>query len=263
MKSESQAQKIAKPSIFRFMGENVKVWIELWRARTFRKSYQVTKIGDGHPVLVIPGFLASDLSSYPIRKFIREQGYSPYPWGMGRNFGDIRQLKKLVLQIEQLYAKHETPVSLIGWSLGGVYARQLAKENPTMIRQVITLASPFAGINEPNNASWMYRLLNDHRPISPAEQQWIDDLPNPPAVPTTALYSKEDGVVPWQTCMEPKEDHLHQNIEVTGGHFGMGYNPATLLVIADRLQLQANSWKAFTPQHPLPKTVIFPSNSER
>ncbi len=241
------------------MGENVKVWIELWRARTFRKSYQVTKAGDGHPVLVIPGFLATDLSSYPIRKFIREQGYSPYPWGMGRNFGDIRQLKKLVLQIEQLYAKHETSVSLIGWSLGGVYARQLAKEKPEMIRQVITLASPFAGITEPNRASRLYRLFNDHRPISSEDQRWIDDLPNPPSVPTTALFSKEDGVVHWQTCLEPRESRFHQNIEVTGGHFGMGYNPATLMVIADRLQHQADTWKAFEPQRPLPDLVVFPS----
>jgi len=241
------------------MGENVKVWIELWRSRTFRKSYQTTKVGDGHPVLVIPGFLASDLSAYPIRRFIREQGYSPYPWGMGRNFGDIRQLEKLVLQIEHLHAKHKTPVSLIGWSLGGVYARQLAKERPALVRQVITLASPFAGINEPNNASWLYRLLNSHRPISERDQQWIDDLPSPPPVPTTAIFSKEDGVVPWQTCIEPVEGERHQNIQVTGGHFGMGYNPATLVVIADRLQQDVRDWQVFKPAHPLPEAVVFPT----
>lgn len=210
-------------------------------------------------MLFIPGFLASDLSSYPIRRFIREQGYSPYPWGMGRNYGDIRQVRQLVLQIEQLYAKHGTPVSLIGWSLGGVYARQLAKERPQLVRQVITLAAPFAGIYKPNNASWLFRLFNERRSISEADQRWIDDLPNPPPVPTTALYSKEDGVVPWPTCLEPIEDDWHQNIEVPGGHFGLGYSPATLIIIADRLHRTAENWQPFAPPHPLPKKVYFPS----
>lgn len=252
-------RKVAKPSIFRFLLENLRVWVALWRLYIFRKSYQVTKVGDGHPVLFIPGFLASDLSSYPIRRFIREQGYSPYPWGMGRNYGDIRQLSQLVLQIEQLYAKHKTPVSLIGWSLGGVYARQLAKERPEMVRQVISLAAPFAGIYQPNNASWLFRLFNDHRPISLKEQQWIDDLPKPPSVPTTALYSRDDGVVPWATCLEPLEDHWHQNIEVPGGHFGLGYSPATLIIIADRLHREAENWQPFQAPQPLPDKVFFPS----
>lgn len=107
MKAQTKTmRKIAKPSIFRFLVENLRVWVALWRLFIFRRSYQVTKVGDGHPVLFIPGFLASDLSSYPIRRFIREQGYSAYPWGMGRNYGDIRQIRQLVLQIEQLYANY-------------------------------------------------------------------------------------------------------------------------------------------------------------
>ncbi|MEZ5041831.1 MAG: alpha/beta fold hydrolase [Saprospiraceae bacterium] len=242
-----KAQRIKKPSVLSFLDENRKVWIALWQAYTFRKTHQTTAKGDGHPVLVLPGFMASDLSSFLLRRFIKEQGYVPYPWGLGRNYGDLSQLNTLLTKIETLQAKHQTQVSLIGWSLGGVYARQLAKERPDLVRQVITLAAPFAGIDQPNNAAWLHKLINYRSPIADADQKWLVDLAGPAPVPTTALYSKDDGVVPWQACMEPIEDALHQNVEIKGGHFGMGYLPSTWLLIADRLQLTAANWKPFFP----------------
>ncbi len=247
-----------KPSFLSFIGENINVWFAMWRSHKFRKSYPFTPKGDGHPVLVVPGFMASDLSASSLRKFIKAQGYTPYGWNLGRNYGNISELNTLLAQIETLHAKHGTPVSLIGWSLGGVYARQLAKEKPELIRQVITLASPFADIERPNNATWLYKLINDRRPIAPADEKWLIDLPGPAPVPSTALYSKEDGVVPWPACMEPIVDEWHQNIEVTGGHLGMGYNPATLVVVADRLQLTKTNWKPFEPKNNYSEFVVFP-----
>ncbi len=247
-----------KLSFLSFARENIQVWSALWRSRNFRKAYQFIPKGDGHPVLVIPGFMASDFSAAPLRKFIGEQGYTPYAWDLGRNYGNISELNILLGRIEKLYAKHQTRVSLIGWSLGGVYARQLAKENPDLIRQVITLASPFADIERPNNATWLYKFINDRRPIAPSDQKWLLDLPGPAPVPSTALYSKRDGVVPWEACMEQQLDEWHQNIEVTGGHLGMGYNPATWVVLADRLQLNKMNWKPFEIPHEFGELAPFP-----
>ena len=236
---ERQAQR---PSLFKYIAEFIRFWIELLKAFIFRKRYEVTTQGDSHPVLVIPGFMANDLTTSPLREFIKKLGYSPYPWDLRRNYGDISQLNILEKKIEELYAKHQTKVSLIGWSLGGVYARQLAKEKPHLIRQIITMGAPFAGIHQPNNAAPLYNLINVHKPIAVGDKKWLVDLLSPAPVPTTAIYSKQDGIVPWQVCMEQKEDDTHQNIEIKGGHFGLVRNPSVWLIVEDRLQYTAETW---------------------
>lgn len=240
-----QEQRIEKPSSFQFIAEHFKVWKEIWESRAFEKKYQFKTNGDGHPVLVLPGFMSSDLATARLRKLIEELGYTPYPWELGRNLGDIRQLPLIFKKIESLHNKHQTKVSLIGWSLGGVYARQLAKREPSLIRQIITMGSPFAGIHHPNNATWLFTLLHNRRNITETDEEWVADLPAPAPVPTTAIYSKEDGVVPWQTCMEVQEDDLHQNIEVSGGHLGMSYNPSVWMIVEDRLQYGSEDWRKY------------------
>lgn len=230
---------IQRPSLLKYIGEHFRVWGELWRSYRFNKNYQAQKQGDGHPVLVIPGFLGSDWSTKRVRVFLTKLGYKTYGWGLGKNLGDISQLNILVQQIEQLYKEHQTPVSLLGWSLGGVYARQLAKENPALIRQVITMGSPFAGINEPNNAAWLYRIINRGRAVAEADKKWLKDIPAPAPVPTTAIYSKSDGIVPWEACIEAKEDALHQNVEIDGCHFGLGHNPEVWLILEERLSVRS------------------------
>ena len=251
--------KIKRPSIAKFLGEHVKIWWELVKYRPFRKNYQPEAKGDKHPVLVIPGFLAGDFSTKSLRNFINKLGYRAYPWELGRNLGDIRQLNDLLRKIETLSQKHETKVSLVGWSLGGVYARQLAKEKPELIRQVITMGSPFAGIREPNNAAFLFKLLNNRREIEEKDQHWIEDIPAPAPVPTTAMYSKDDGIVPWEVCMEPEEDATHQNIEILGVHLAMGHNPTVWVVVEDRLQYNADNWVTFDPATSIShKDVVFP-----
>lgn len=188
--------------------------------------------------------MTSDWSTGWLRKFVRQLGYTPYPWGLGRNYGDIRQLNILLGKVEDLYNKHQSKISIIGWSLGGIYARQLAKAKPELVRQVITLGSPFANVAQPNNATWLYKLINDRRKLSTADEKWIEELSSPAPVPTTAIYSKEDGIVSWQTCIEV-EDDLHQNLEVTGGHFSMGNNPEVWAILEDRLQYTAETWVKF------------------
>ena len=142
--------------------------------------------------------------------------------------------------------------------MGGIYARQIAKRNPEYVRQIITLGSPFGGITEPNNVSWIYNLLTWSR-VEEVDPWLIKDLPLAAPVPTTAVFSKQDGIVPWEVCKEPEEDEWHQNVEVRGSHLGLGVNPAVLAILADRLQYKQKDWKPFRAGL-LSKLLFYPSH---
>lgn len=236
---------IKRPSVIKYIAEHFRVFSELRQSYKFEKTYQPKTKGDGHPVLVIPGFMGSDWSTGRVRKFIENLGYTTYGWELERNYGDISKLNVLLKRIEALHDQHQAQVSLLGWSLGGVYARQLAKARPELIRQILTMGSPFAGINEPNNAAWLYRLINKNRVVAEADKKWMHDIAAPAPVPTTAIYSKSDGIVHWKTCME-QEDDIHQNVEIKGGHFGLGHNPEVWLIIEDRLKYHHTNWQKST-----------------
>ncbi|MEL6836064.1 MAG: alpha/beta fold hydrolase [Bacteroidota bacterium] len=253
-------QKLPRPSLLRFIGEPILVWRDIWRLHQFQKTYAIKQDGDGHPVLVLPGLLGSDLATSYLRRFINKLGYTAYGWRMKTNLGDIRKLHNLLKTIEDLHDKHQSKVSIIGWSLGGVYARQLAKRRPDLVRQIITMGAPFADIEQSNNAAWFYKLLNSRRPLTEADREWIREIPVPAPVPTTAMYSKKDGVVPWRACMEQTPDDWHQNIEVVGSHFGFPYIPSIWVVIEDRLKLAQEDWKPFVQQEKhTHRLVRFPS----
>jgi len=172
--------------------------------------------GDGHGVLVLPGFMASDRSTRVLRSFLRERGYFAHGWRLGRNLGPEAGLAaRLRARLLELSLRHSGRVSLVGWSLGGVFARELAKRLPERVRQVITLASPFGG---------------------PSAE--------PPPVPSTAIYTRSDGIVAWQTCREPESERT-ENLEIVGSHCGLGFHPLALYAIADRLARPLGDWKPF------------------
>ncbi len=174
--------------------------------------------GDGHPVLVLPGFMADDASTGLLRRFLKRLGYSAHPWLLGRNVGNPSVLReRLVDRAAELSARHRRKLSLVGWSLGGIYARELAKLIPTQVRQVITLGSPFGD---------------------------ADRVRQPPPVPATAIFSKTDGIAHWESCRET-EGPRRENIEVSGSHCGLGVNPLVLWAVADRLALPEDDWKPF------------------
>ncbi|THD47066.1 MAG: alpha/beta hydrolase [Bradyrhizobium sp.] len=205
--------------------------------------------GDGHPVLTLPGFLASDLSMAPMRRYLKELGYDAHAWNMGRNIGGISRMRTALR--ERLAGIHESSgrkVSLVGWSLGGVYARDLALQAPQLVRYVVTLGSPFANDVRATNATRLYEALSgeavDHDPE--LREAISGDLP----VPTTSIYSRADGVVNWRTCLLRPSDTA-ENIEVyLASHVGLGVNPAALWAVADRLAQPEGQFRQFDRSGP-------------
>ena len=198
--------------------------------------------GDGHPVLVLPGLVASDTSTVPLRVYLADRGYEVHGWGLGRNLGLRPGLEqKMNARLREIHRASGRKVSIVGWSLGGVYAREIARASPDAVRSVITLGSPIHGDPRSTNAWRVYEL---------ASGQSVDDpqLRRPrgaaPPMPTTSIYSRSDGVVAWQSSIEPSSAST-ESIEVIGSHCGLGVNASVLYAIADRLAQPEGEWKQF------------------
>lgn len=201
--------------------------------------------GDGHPVLVMPGFLASDLSTAPLRRFIRHLGYDTHAWNLGRNLGGVFGMRpKLRSLLADIHQQSGQKVSLVGWSLGGVYARDLALYAPEMVRAVITLGSPFAGDITATNARRLYEQLSGEA-VGVGSEADIAALAGDLPVPATSIYTRGDGVVNWRTCLLQPNDRA-ENIEVKfASHLGLGVNAAALWAIADRLAQAEGEFQHF------------------
>jgi pimeloyl-ACP methyl ester carboxylesterase len=201
--------------------------------------------GDGHPVIVLPGLMAGDFSTRALRRFLRDQGYAAHGWRLGRNLGPAPALVAgMVERLREIRTRYGRPVSLIGWSLGGIYARELARRFTDDVRQVITLASPFRDL-EATNVPRFLRDIARRQPL-PDEADHRRVLHAPLAVPTTAIYSRTDGITAWRSCRLDEGPHS-QNIEVASSHLGIGHHPVVLLTIADRLAQPEGAWERFTP----------------
>jgi pimeloyl-ACP methyl ester carboxylesterase len=198
--------------------------------------------GDGHPVLVFPGMGANDATTVPLRHFLRELGYATHAWGQGLNFGPRPGvLERAADDIRVLADKHGQPVSLIGWSLGGIYARELAKLHPDLARCVVTLGTPFTGHPKETNAWRIYELLSGSKV---GNGDVMAPIRGAPPVPTTSIYSRSDGIVSWR-CSLNEPSPLAENIEVSASHVGLGMNPLALYAVADRLAQPIGEWRSF------------------
>ena len=198
--------------------------------------------GDGHPVMVFPGMAASDITTVPLRRYLASLGYVTRAWGQGLNFGPRPGvLERCGDDIRALADQHGQPVSLIGWSLGGLYAREMAKELPDRTRCVITLGTPFTGHPKATNAWRIFEALSGQKAHDPS---MMARLRTPPPVPTTSIYSRTDGIVSWR-CSLNEPGPLVENIEVHASHVGMGMNPLALFAVADRLAQLPGQWMPF------------------
>ncbi|PTT77117.1 alpha/beta hydrolase [Pelomonas sp. HMWF004] len=201
--------------------------------------------GDGHPVLVFPGLGANDLTTAPLRAMLDSLGYATQPWGQGFNFGPrAGVLEQAKADLQALYRRQHRKVSLIGWSLGGIYARELAKECPELVRGVVTLGTPFTGHPRATNAWRFFEMVSGHTANDP---ELMAQIRQAPPVPTTSIYSRTDGVVAWR-CSVNEPGPLVENIEVHASHIGLGFNPMALYALADRLAQPDGAWQPFEPK---------------
>ena len=202
--------------------------------------------GDGHPVLVLPGFTAADRSTTRLRLLLRKLGYRTYGWRLGANLGPTPHIVDgLARRIEKIRdTNHHQSISVVGWSLGGIFGRLLAREYPDMFRQVITLGSPFR--MQPGDRSAVSRIWDSLSDLHDKRfMQVLETHDRPPLeIPATSIYTRTDGVVHWRLCLE-KKGPISENVEVFGSHSGMGFNPAVAYVVADRLAQHQHSWRRF------------------
>ena len=206
-----------------------------------------SKKGSGQPVIVIPGFLGGDDSTLALRRFLTMLGYPAQPWLLGRNKGRPDAVKKLGRRFYRLFQVYGKPITLIGQSLGGVYARELARQFPEAVRLVVTLGSPFGVRGTDDTSPIVSRLFESMSGMTVDEmraQMTDQDPTKAPPVPSTAIFSKSDGVVAWRACVQ-EETKMAENIEVIGSHTGMAMHPQVWHIIADRLAQDPNDWQKY------------------
>jgi pimeloyl-ACP methyl ester carboxylesterase len=244
--SEPHWETIGPPPLGLFALEQGRAAVELLQLGRRRRELGRAARGDGHPVLVLPGLLAGDFSTAPLRRFLRTLCFDAHGWGLGVNTGPTaslrEQLEDLLLRLRK---RHDRRVSLVGWSLGGIYARELARQRPDDVRCVITLGTPFRDISA-THAARLVPIRPGGRPLHEAHElrAW---LRSPLSVPTTSIYSRSDGVVSWRSCLEV-EGPERENIEVDTSHTGMGFHAETLAIVADRLAQREGAWQRWHPQ---------------
>ncbi len=225
--------------------------------------------GDGGPVLVMPGLMTGDLQTGTLRWWLRRLGNDAHTWGLGVNLGPVARVETgLSRRLLELADTTGSAVSLVGWSLGGIYARALARRHPEAVRQVITLGSPFRpGDRRATAAHSVYERLGRWH-VQPSDLVVFETGDDPVPVPATAVYSRTDGVAPWQNCLDVASPTA-ENIRVRASHFGLPVNATVAYAVADRLSQPAGTWAPFRPPawlrplYPEPVTWRLPSAAVR
>lgn len=235
---------IPPPSVWLALTEVHRAALDILSLGLSRRTlHRVAKDGDGHPVMVLPGFFGSDEYNGALRRFLTGLGYAVHGWGQGINLGPRGGVTEALQErLDKLHDRYQEPVSLVGHSLGGIFARELARDAPQKVRQVISLGSPFGeGRMTASIPSRLFMALNPPDEI-PVDQDLLSDAP---PVPTTAIYSHGDGIVNWQTTLQ-NDGHAHtQSIRVRGSHCAMTFNPAIWYLLSECLALPASSWEPF------------------
>jgi hypothetical protein len=247
------------PSLPLFLSEPGRAGAEMGLFLAARVLRPQLPVGDGHPVLFLPGLLADDHTFLPLRRTLRQLGYRTHGWRLGRNIGPtFAAVRGMEARIDALADRYGQPVSVVGWSLGGVYARALARRRPEQVRQVITLGSPIRmahpGQTRATGTFERFAHLHVERPDYPLEAN------DPPlGMPATSIYSRFDGIVSWKACLDLPGPRV-QNIAVISSHLGFGHNPAVIWAVADRLATAERDWAPFTPPSML--RPLFPKPDE-
>jgi len=239
---------IGAPSLGRRLSELLLSPLEVAAFLAAAPGLSVPCGSDRHPVLVLPGFTAGDASTRPLRWAIRGQGYMTHAWRLGANVGPTRQIVEgMRARLAEIADRHGRSVSVVGWSLGGTYARLLARERPDLVRQVISLGSPFRLVDGDRTSVHGLWKRFEHRfdPEIDLDHTAEHDRPRL-TVPTTSIYTRRDGIAPWHTCLD-EAGPLAENVEVYGTHSALGINPAVIYAVLDRLNVPEGEWRPFRP----------------
>jgi len=244
---EEEINHVARPPSRFWMLAEGRAFLELGAFYLTRPMLAQLPCGDGHSIKVLPGFLATNNSTAPMRRLLRQLGYDAHGWDSGRNvLVDNALIGRLEAQLRRLNDASGRKVSLIGWSLGGVLARELAKLHPDRVRLVISLGSPISNDRGHTNARRLFELLNGKEP-EPLRDGGFRGLDEAPPVPTTSILTRTDGVVHWRGSVQKPTLTPSENIEVYASHLGLGVNPSVMIAIADRLAQKEGDWAPFKP----------------
>ncbi|MGI9612107.1 MAG: esterase/lipase family protein [Acidimicrobiales bacterium] len=198
--------------------------------------------GDGHPIVVLPPFGAADQFTAGLRSFLTDRGYDVHPWGHPEVLGLHRLVHVAADRVQEVRASSGRQVTLIGHSLGGVYAREVARFIPDDVRFVVTLGSPINDLKA--NHVWpMFEAASGTR-VASLPDYFAARMAEAPPVPTTSIFSKTDGVVAWRSCLD-RTDGAVENVEVLGSHIGLPSNPWAMYVVGDRLAQEPGDWMPF------------------
>jgi len=247
---QETGQEALRPPSRLLLWSEGRAWQEFASSLAFAPLLRLAAHGDGHAVLALPGFLAGDMSTLLMRRYLHALGYHAEGWELGRNIGGFYRMREaLRARLTRLSNDTGGKVSLVGWSLGGVFARDLALNMPEAVRSVITLGAPFARDLQASNARRLYEQVTGEK-TGDAHAEDLTALGGDLPVPATSIYTKLDGVVNWR-CSVGREGPLSENIEILlASHIGLGGNPAALWAIADRLAQQEGEFKAFARSGP-------------
>jgi pimeloyl-ACP methyl ester carboxylesterase len=226
--------RLPKPSLLLAACEIGRVSVEYPSSLLVDALVPASDEGQGRPVLVLPGFYSPDGATRRCRSHLRRLGYQPHGWGLGRNYGLTDDILDGVLdRFDELDARHGEPLSVVGWSFGGLLARWVAHQRPDRVRQVVCLGSPYRREGEHTRTTPLFERTARTHGLSDRALEVVETLRQPLPVPVTAIYSKTDGIVNWRGCALDAEDG--ENIAVPSSHVGLVSNPVALAVLADRL----------------------------
>lgn len=242
--SSSPAQR---PSDLLYATDPARALLELLAWPAAVQVMRTAARGSGQAVLVLPGLLAGDLSTSLLRSFLSARGFAVHGWQLGRNLGPTPAVEAgLRRRVAELADRHGAPVALLGWSLGGIYARAAAAERPDLVSQVITLGTPFAmvdaGQTRAQDAYERYAHLHAPGRGLPVPAEVAGPLP----LPATSVWSRSDGIVSWRASVA-QPSPTAENIAVHSSHLGLGHNVSVLWAVADRLAQPAGHWRPFIP----------------
>ncbi len=188
--------------------------------------------GNGRPVIVLPGFGASDVSTALLRRFLQRSGHTVHGWGLGTNHGHVIDLMPQVLALVRATSARLGPTALVGWSLGGVLAREAAREVPLLIRRVVTMGTPVVGGPKYTQTARTYR--NRGVDLDNIERLMVQREQRPIRVPVTAIFSHNDGIVDWRACIDRYTPGV-EHVRVRATHLGMGASAEVFDIVARRL----------------------------